>query len=100
VQGNKRIAMEYARSRIEASKIADYFAVRSQAPNNPVVTTETVNGVPLVITTDITLHGDDPDDPNGSFGLLGNEYLELEIQVQYGRSTDETVVMNTTKVLL
>ena len=100
VQGNKRIAMEYARSRIESSKSTGYFVLRALAPNASATTTETVNGVPLVITTDITLHGDDPDDPNGSFGLLGNEYLELEIQVQYGRSTDETVVMNTTKVLL
>ena len=100
VQGNKRIAMEYARSRIEASKLADYFVLRNQAPDDPVSVSTTVNGVALGITTDIILHGDDPDDPNGQFGRLGNEFLELEIQVQYGRSSDETVVMNTTRVLL
>lgn len=97
IAGNKRVAMEYARSEMEAFKIGDYFVLRASAPNTSVTKTETVNEVPLVITTDIILHGADPSDPD--VGPLGNEYLELHVQVQYGRYSDEVVVMNSNKVL-
>ena len=97
VYGNKRIAMEYARSMIETLKVEDYFVSRNRSSDDPVVTVETVNGVSLAITTDLTLHGADPADPD--VGPLDNEYVELEIQVQYGRSADERVIMSTTKVL-
>ena len=97
-QGNKRIALEYGRSAIEGIKYEDYFVLRAKAPNNPVTETKTVNGVSLVITSDITLHGADPTDSD--VGILTNEYLEVEALIQYGRSSDETVIINTTKVLL
>ena len=98
IQGNKRIAMEYGTSRLEVLKAESYMASRSQTPDIPVVTTETANDVSLVITTDLTLHGADPADPD--VGILTNEYVEVDVTVQYGRGTDETIRMNATKVLL
>lgn len=98
IYGNKRVAMEYARSWIETSKDVDYFVLRGRAADAPVSLSTTVNGVVLTTISDITLHGDPGGD--GVYGPLGNEYLELEVEVQYGRSADEKVEMNTTKVLL
>ena len=98
IQGNKRIAMEYGISRMEALKAEAYMASRSQTLDNPVVRTETVNGVLMDITTDLTLHGAVPTDPD--VGILTNEYVEVDVTVQYGLSADETIHMNATKVLL
>lgn len=98
IQGNKRIAMEYGISILEALKSEAYFVSRSQTPDAPAVTVETVNGVPLTLTSDLILHGEDPTDPD--VGILTNEYVEVDIKVQYGQSADETIHMNSTKVLL
>lgn len=98
IHGNKRIAMEYAISWMERFKAEEYTVSRSQAPNGPVVTTEDANGISLAITSDLTLHGANPSDPD--VGILTNEYVEVDVTIQYGLSADETINMNATKVLL
>jgi prepilin-type N-terminal cleavage/methylation domain-containing protein len=100
VQGNKRIAMELARSQIEALQAEDYLVLVTQAPFSD---TEgvTVNDVSMTLSMDVIYHPVDSTDPDpADVGPLGNEYLELKVEVRYGQSAEEKVVMNTTKVLL
>lgn len=103
VAGNKRVALELARSELEALSMEDYFVLRSRAAaGNPETLTwsEAHNGVTLSISTinQLITTGGIMDVMSG--GSEDNEYLELRVEVQYRPSSSEKVVVETTKVFV
>ncbi len=100
VQGNKRIAMEHARSKLEVLAEVDYLELQARAiAADPeiIIFNETHNGVSFsgTITNRFISTGGILYDV--SSGTLDNEYLELSVRVQ---SRGEAVVLNVIKVFL
>lgn len=88
--GNKRFALELARSEMEDLFGQDYWDTRSQAKDDPI--SKPVNQTLSIITTDIILHK--------KYDPMDDEYLELDVQVQYGSSISDRVHLNIRKYLL
>lgn len=98
VYGNKRIALELGRTQMERLVAMDYLTLRARASEATAGDVVLENGVQFTRETELILHGIEPDDPD--VGWLGNEWLELDVTVQYGRGAGEKVELNTMKVLL
>ena len=91
VYGNKRVALELARTELEGLMAADYFTLRDAAvAGNPQTgsRSETWNGIAVTInwTNRLVSAG----------GILDNEYIALDVAVSY-RGTDQTVLLHAMK---
>ena len=105
VIGNKQIALERARTKLERLRDQDYEVLRTAAvAGNPdvVITTETHNGVTFVITTtnQLVATGGIIDLLHGSSDVdeYDNEYIDLSVRATY-RSADEDVLLHAIKTL-
>lgn len=94
VVGNKRVALERARTRMEQLRATDYMVLRERAVaagNREITTTsETYNGVLLSISSTNQLVS--------SGGVLGNEYLALSVRASY-RGANESVLLHARKTI-
>ena len=93
VYGNKRVALELARTELEGLLATDYAILRARAiAGNPETSSssETWNDVLLGIdwTNRLVSAG----------GILNNEYIELDIRVSF-QGTDETVLLKASKTI-
>jgi prepilin-type N-terminal cleavage/methylation domain-containing protein len=91
--GNKRVALELARTELEGLMSADYFTLRDAAvADNPQTDSrsETWNGITAAISWTNQLVS--------SGGILGNEYISLDVVVSY-RGTDQTVHLHAMKTV-
>ena len=91
VYGNKRVALELARTELEGLMAVDYFTLRDAAVvGNPQTgsRSETWNGVAAAINWTNRLVS--------SGGILDNEYIALDVAVSY-RGTDQTVLLHAMK---
>ncbi len=99
VLGNKHLAMERARSKIEWLRSFPYQTLRASAvAGSPAigVTNETHNGITITITSTnrlITTGG-----ILSQTGLSDNEYIKLSVLAQY-RGVDETVLLHAVKTV-
>lgn len=93
VYGNKRVALELARTELEGLLDTDYDTLRTRAISGSPETgsrTETWNGVTLGIDWTNRLVS--------SGGILGNEYIQLDVAVDF-RGTAESVLLHATKTI-
>ena len=93
IYGNKRVALELARTEMEGLLATDYANLRVRAiDGNPETgsRSETWNGIPLAInwTNRLVSAG----------GILNNEYIELDVGVSY-RGAGQTVLLHATKTI-
>ena len=102
VMGNKHLAMERARTKMEWLRSQEYWTLRDEAVSgNPsvAVTNEVYNGITITISTTNRYVGSGGilkaySDANG--GTQDSEYLELSVSATY-RHSDETVLLQSVK---
>jgi prepilin-type N-terminal cleavage/methylation domain-containing protein len=93
VYGNKRVALELARTELEGLMAADYFTLRDAAVAEDPQTgsrSETWNGLAVGINWTNTLVS--------TGGILDNEYIALDVAVSY-IGTDQTVLLHAMKTV-
>ena len=101
IYGNKRVALELARTEMEGLLATDYATLRVRAiAGNPETgsRSETWNEIPLAInwTNRLVSSGGILDVISG--GSLDNEYIELDVGVSY-RGAGQTVLLHATKTI-